>query len=235
MGLESFYAYSGQVNVMACPMQEMVFSQLNFENAWKTSAAYEPAFGEIKFFYCEGASTEPNRYVLVNLHDQSWAMGYLIRTAWIHSARNAHSLAAGIDDYIYQHEMGSDDGSFDPPAPIISFATSTPTEIGNGDQFTFVRRMIPDVSFRYAVAVHPRVTFILEAFEGPGSDVIDVDESSETNKSRSSTLLVEQFTKMTYPRLRGRSVRLTIRSDDLGVSWRMGAPRIDIRTDGKRA
>jgi hypothetical protein len=235
MGLECFYVYTGQVTVMACPLQEFVFAQLSQTNAWKTTAAYEPAFGEIKFFYCEGNSTEPNRYVLVNLHDQSWAMGYLIRTAWLHSGRDGHSIGAGIDDYLYTHEMGSDDGSATPPAAIPAYATSSPTGMGNGDQFTFVRRMIPDVTFRFGNAPHPKVTFILEAFNAPGDDIAMSDDSSVVSRSSTSTISVEQHTQMTYPRLRGRTVRLTIRSDDLGVSWRMGAPRIDVRSDGKRA
>jgi hypothetical protein len=241
MGTDSFYAYTGQVTKMVCPLQEMVFSQLSFENAWKTTAAYEPSFGEIKFFYCDGSivpgigpATEPNRYVLVNLNDQSWAMGWLLRTAWLHSARTAHSIGAGFDRYLYLHEMGADDGSQDPAVAIPAYATSTPTELGAGDQFQFIRRMIPDVTFRYGIAANPKVTFILEGLDEPGSGIDDEDDSSAVTRSGLSTLTVERFTKKTYPRLRARSVRLTIRSDDIGVSWRMGAPRIDIRSDGKK-
>jgi len=45
---------------------------------------------------------------------------------------------------------------------------------------------------------------------------------------------IEEFTGQVFVRVRGRQLAMKIESTDLGVQWQLGAPRIDIRSDGRR-
>jgi hypothetical protein len=45
---------------------------------------------------------------------------------------------------------------------------------------------------------------------------------------------VQQFTEQVFVRIRGRQMALKVISNDLGVAWQLGVPRIDTRPDGRR-
>jgi hypothetical protein len=136
-----------------------------------------------------------------------------------------------VDGYIYFHEIGQDDGSTSPASPIDCFIESTPMEIGEGESFGFAWRMIPDVTFRNSAATNPKLDFVLLAQDFSGSNFSQAKSNNTTLVAR---LPIEQFTDQTYFRLRGRMLTLRLESNDLGVAWRLGIPRVDIRSDGKR-
>jgi len=138
--------------------------------------------------------------------------------------------AAGLDGYIYEQESGLNDGSENPPRAINAFAQSSPVDLGEGDQFMFVTRVIPDVTFRSSTN-DPQVTITLTAQNFPGGEYFGDQPSPVV---RSVELPVEQYTRQNFVRLRGRAMALRIASNKVGTAWRLGSPRVEARTDGRR-
>jgi hypothetical protein len=168
---------------------------------------------------------------MYNYNEQVWSVGTIVRTFWIDRGIEDYPRAAGTDGYIYFHEIGQDDGSTNPYSPIDAYIESSPIEIGDGDSFGFAWRMIPDLDFRNSSAASPTVDFILEAQDYSGSNF---SQTANNNTTLTATIPVAQFTEQTYFRLRGRMLSLKVRSTEVGVAWRLGVPRVDIRTDGRR-
>jgi hypothetical protein len=140
-------------------------------------------------------------------------------------------LAASTDGYLYNHETGFDDGSANPPAAISAYIESSQFDIGDGDRFSFVSRVVPDITFRNSTAVSPVATFTMKARNFPGGNFLEEDAENVTKTASSP---VEQFTNQLYMRLRGRSMALRVESSNTGVGWRLGSPRVDVREDGRR-
>ena len=231
MGLEEFYVYTGQVQKLPCSVKSYVFNDFNDAQAEKVFAALNSSFNEITWFYPSASSDVIDRYVTFNYAEQVWTIGTMARSAWLDRGINAQPIAAGLDGKLYQHEIGNDDGSTSPVTAIDAYIESSQVDIGDGENFAFIRRMIPDVTFDGSEAASPAATFTLKTRNFPGTSYSTTDPSAVT---RTATVPVEQFTDQVHVRLRGRSFALRIESDATGVQWRLGAPRIDVRTDGRR-
>ena len=132
---------------------------------------------------------------------------------------------------MYLHEIGFDDGSTEPATAIASYIESSQMDLGEGEQFAFMRRLIPDMTFRNSTADAPSATMTLKVRNFPGGNYLDSDASSV---AKTASVPVEQFTEQVFVRLRGRSFAFRIQSDNTGVAWRLGSPRVDIRPDGRR-
>ena len=231
MGTQGFYRYDGRIAPLPCSVKDYVFNDINLLQAEKIIAGSNMGFNEVWWFYPSANSQENDRYVSYNYVENVWMIGTIPRTAWIDKSVEDYPRATSPDGYVYFHDIGQDDGSTNPPSPINAYVESGPNEIQQGDQFGFVWRMIPDVTFRNSSANAPRVTMTLKADEFPGGPF---DQSRPSGVTRTATVPVEQFTEQTYFRLRGRSVSIRVESTDVGVAWRLGVPRIDVRADGKR-
>ena len=234
MGIEEFYVYTGQVQKLPCTVRSYVFDDFNLTQAEKVFASLNSSFSEVTWFYPSASSNNIDRYVTYNYSEQVWTIGSLARTAWIDRGINAFPIAAGLDGYLYEHEVGNDDGSTMPVSPISAYIEASPIDIQDGDSYAFVRRLIPDMTFAGtdSGAGDVSVDMILKAQNFPGSNFSYSNSSSVT---RSATVPVEQYTDQAHVRLRGRSIALRVESDTVGVRWRVGMPRIDIRPDGRRA
>ena len=231
MGDQSFYRYDGNVRPIPCPVEEYVFSGMNISQRAKVTAADNSKFNEIWWFYPSASSDTNDKYVVYNYVENSWYYGNLARTAWYDNAVSNLPIAASTDGYLYFHENGLDDGSTNPPSAINSYIESSAIDIGDGDQFMFLSRLLPDLTFRNSTAASPLATFTVSSRDFPG------DSFGQTNSGgavRSATAPVEQFTEQLFFRLRGRSMSLKIESDNVGTQWRLGTPRADIRPDGRR-
>jgi hypothetical protein len=231
MGDQSFYRYDGNVRPIPCPVEEYVFSGMNISQRAKVTAADNSKFNEVWWFYPSASSDTNDKYVIYNYVENSWYYGDLARTAWYDNAVSNLPIAASTDGYLYFHENGLDDGSTNPPSAIKSYIESSAIDIGDGDQFMFLSRLLPDLTFRNSTAASPLATFTVSARDFPG------DSFGQTNSGgavRSATAPVEQFTEQLFFRLRGRSMSLKIESDNVGTQWRLGTPRADIRPDGRR-
>lgn len=229
MGMQDFYVYSGQVQKLPCTVRDYVFEDFNDTQAEKVFAALNSSFDEIWWFYPSADSDEIDRYVVYNHQQQIWFYGSLARTAWVDRGINEYPLVAGTDGYLYLHELGLNDGQNN--TAINSYIESSQIDIGDGEQFSFIRRMLPDVTFVGSTAENPSVNFILKTRNAPGAAYSTTSTSGIT---RSATVPVEQFTDQVHVRLRGRSLALKLESDAVDVQWRLGAPRVDIRQDGRR-
>ena len=231
MGKNEFYVYNGNVQKLPCSVRDYVFSDFNFDQAEKAVAAVNSAFSEVWWFYPSASSDNNNRYVVYNYQQQIWYYGSMTRTAWIDRGVFETPIAAGRDGYLYNHEVGFDDGSQNPPLPIAAYIESSQFDIGDGDRFSFVSRILPDITFRDSSSPTPSALFTLKARNFPGGTYLQSDDASVT---KTASVPVEQFTPEAYVRLRGRSIALRVDSTASGVGWRLGSPRLDIRQDGRR-
>ena len=231
MGFEEFYAYAGQVQRIPCSVRSYVFDDFNREQKEKVFAALNSAYNEVWWFYPSSASSEVDRYVVFNFQEQAWYYGTLTRTAWVDRGINDYPIATYTDGRQYFHELGLDDGTTVPESAISAYVESSQIDIGEGEQFAFIRRIVPDVTFENSTATSPTVTFTTKVRNFPGGDYLNSDAADTT---RTATTPVEQFTNQVHLRLRGRSFALRISSDEQQVQWRLGSPRLDIRPDGRR-
>jgi len=234
MGLQEFYVYAGSVRKLACSVKDHVFSDFNTQQSEKVVAGINSSFGEVWWFYPSASSTENDKYVIYNYEQQIWYIGSLARTAWLDRGVNDFPIAASVDKYLYNHEIGFDDGSTN--GPISAHIESSQMDIQDGDGFLFIRRVLPDITFRDSTGSggsNPSANFILKARNFPGADYSS-SETSSNSITQTSTSPIEQFTDQVHVRIRGRSFALRVESTAEGVGWRLGSPRVDIRPDGKR-
>ena len=237
MGEQEFYIYSGQVQKLPCSVRSYVFNDFNQDQAEKVTAAVNSSYSEIWWFYPSATVTNGlinqniDKYVVYNYQEKVWYYGNLARSAWIDRGIGQYPIAASLDGYLYYHEFGNDDGSVNPPAGINSYIESSQMSMGAGDNFVLLSKLIPDVTFDGSSSPSPNVDFTFQTRRFPGSAY---DQTTVSDIIRSSTVPVEQFTDQVRLRMRGRSFALKIQSDNTGVEWRLGTPRVELRPDGRR-
>jgi hypothetical protein len=176
--------------------------------------------------------------VIYNYVEKVWYYGTMSRTAWLDSGLRTYPMGADTVNYrILYHENGNDDVSGLTPVPIVAYVQSSDFDIGDGYNFGFVWRILPDLTFNGSNANLPEVTMVVlprvnsgTAYGAPNAPVV----ASSQNYTSRYTYAVQQFTGQVYTRIRGRQMAFRIESTGLGVAWQMGYPRIDIRPDGRR-
>jgi hypothetical protein len=218
------------VQKIPCTVRDFVFSNFNKSEAQKVFAAANAGFSEIWWFYPSTNSGEVDRYVVYNYQQKLWFVGSLSRTAWMDRGVSELPIAANTDGYLYNHEIGDDDGTTNPSTAIASHIESSQIDIGDGNNFSFISRIIPDITFRNS-ANGSEATLTVKTRNAPGGVYLQSDSSTIT---KSATVPVEQFTQDARLRLRGRSFALRVDSSNTGVGWKLGSPRLDIRPDGRR-
>ena len=230
MDKKGFYAYQGSVQPIPCSVHSYVFDDLNEGQAFQVFGFLNKQFNEVGWFYCSGSSETIDRYVTYNYVDQTWAIGQLARTAWLDEGIANVPRAAGYDgtsNYIYSHETGfDDDGS---PMDNV-FIESADFDIGDGQEFQFIKRAIPDVKFTGNGGTDQTINFVLKARNYPGQSLTTDQTSSFTGTT----------TKIDT-RARGRQAAVRFESDDdasagvrTGVGFRIGATRLDLQPNGRR-
>ena len=163
MGANEFYVYQGSVQRVPCTVRDYVFNDFNFDQAEKVISGVNSEHSEIWWFYPSAnfddqdsyQNEDINRYVIYNYQEQTWSIGTLNRTAWMDRGLYTFPIAAGTDGHLYEHERGFDDGSTSPARPIAAFIESSPFDVGEGDRFMFIKKLIPDVSFKDSSAASP--------------------------------------------------------------------------------
>lgn len=234
MGLDNFYTYAGQTQQLDCPVKDKVFQNFNFSQSDKVFAGVNSEYNEVFWFYpsqdnslANNGTGQNDRYVVYNYKDQIWYFGNLARTAWVDRGVRKFPLAAE-SGYVYNHEFGHDDDG----SAMSSFIESAPMDLGDGDRFTFVSKLIPDITFRGSTNIStPQATFSVKTRDNPGSNFTT---TSSGVVSRTATLPVEEHTDQLNFRARGRSFAFRVDSTSLGSKWKLGSPRVDIRQDGRR-
>lgn len=259
MGLDQFYQYSGRVDVLPSTLREYVFTDINRTQAFQIVSGTNEGYNEVWWQYCSSTSNVIDRYVIYNYKDNVWYYGdwtnyngaYQGRTAWLDSALRASPMAAAYgvaggssNAILVYHEDGVDDGTVNPSVPIVANVQSSDFDIGDGNNFGFVWRLIPDLTFDGSSVNTPTAYFTALPRTFPGAaygSSNDPAVTSTQNYQNQITYNVQQFTQQVYVRIRGRQMAFKVSSgttgnaiDGLGVQWQLGAPRIDIRPDGRR-
>jgi hypothetical protein len=248
MGLDKFYLYEGRTGTLTCDLRQYIFDDvpgINNNQNEQVFASTVEKFNEVWWFYCSAGSTSVDRYAVYNYMEKIWYYGTMGRSAWMDASVISH-LPIAADDVnkklMYQ-ENGTDDVSTNVAMPITSYITSAEFDLDDGHNFSFVWRMLPDITFRGSSAASPAVTMYLLPLTNSGSGYnnntsTNSDQSVASQSSaaitRTGTYPVEQFTGQVYTRVRGRQMSIKVESTELGVQWQLGAPRLDIRPDGRR-
>ena len=237
MGLDKFYMYSGRVETLYCPLRQYIFGDINLQQQYQFFSSTNEGFNEIWWFYCSANSTVIDRYVVYNHLEKIWSYGNMSRTAWTDSPLRDFPTAAGYNGQLIYHEDGVNDGTTNPPSPIEAYVQSADFNLGDGHNYGFVWRMIPDITFDGSYVNNPAVTITMRPRQNPGSNYGTAptpEVISAQNYQGQRNYVVQQFTEIVYTRVRGRQMAFKISSDGLGVQWQLGVPSIDVRPDGRR-
>ena len=230
MDKKGFYNYNGSVTPLPCSVQSYVFDDINEKQAFQYFAFVNKQFDEVGWFYCSESATVIDRYVVYNYVEQTWNIGQLSRTAWLDEGIVAFPRAAGKSDsthFLFQHETGHDDDG----SPMTNvFIESADFDIGDGEEFQFIRRMIPDVKFTGDGGSDQAINVVMKTRNFPGQSLT----------SDQSTSFTATTTKIDM-RARGRQASVRFESDDdagtdvtLGVGFRLGGTRLDLQPNGRR-
>jgi hypothetical protein len=237
MGIDKFYKYDGRMQTLRCDLLQYIFSDLNQAQYEQVFASTNEGFNEIWWFYCSEDSNEIDKYAVYNYGEDIWYYGEMARTAWLDSGLRNYPIAATYSYNIVNHEQGVDDSIAATTQPIEAYITSSEFDIGDGHNFGFVWRVLPDITFRGSTAASPQATMYLKPLQNSGSGYNNPESVGGSNNgaiTRTAVIPVEQFTGQINTRVRGRQMSFKIDSTALGVTWQLGAPRIDIRPDGRR-
>ena len=241
MGVDKFYIYDGRVNTLNCDLRRFVFGDLNQEQALQVFAGTNEGFNEVWWFYCSANSTAIDKYVIYNYLEKIWYYGTMSRTAWLDSGLQSVPIAANyvtttLTGNLINHETGLNDDTTGTPVAIDAYISSSEFDIGDGHNFGFVWRVLPDLTFENAentsAGAVPSVSMTLYGLANSGSGVTST--ASQPVAKSSTYVITEQFTGMIFTRMRGRQMIFKISSNQINTTWQLGAPRIDIRPDGRR-
>ena len=232
MGVDKFYMYDGRVQTLNCDLRRYVFQDLNILQRQQVYAGTNEGFNEIWWFYCSNNSLISDRYVVYNYLEKIWYYGTMGRTAWLDSGLLSYPIAATYNNLLVNQEDGIDDLETGMALPINAYISSSEFDIGDGHNFGFVYRIIPDLTFAGSTTDAAQVTMTLYPMQNSGSGAGNPGSAAVTRST--SYNITEKFTGQIYTRVRGRQMIFKIESTEIGTNWQLGAPRIDIRPDGRR-
>jgi hypothetical protein len=249
MGIDKFYFYDGRVQTLKCDLLRYVYQDINLNQNQQCFASTNEGFNEVWFFYCskyldDGVTTNTaiNRYVIYNYSEKNatggigvWYYGTLGRTAWLDSGLRNYPIAATYTKNLVNHEYGTDDDETGTPVGITSYVSSSEFDIDDGDKFGFIWRMLPDLTFSgSAASPTPQATFTFYPMQNSGSGTGTAVAGTVSELTGAQYTIAAGFTGQINTRVRGRQLILKVGSTNLGTTWQLGAPRIDIRPDGRR-
>jgi hypothetical protein len=219
----NFYVYNGAVQPLPCTVKDHVFSNLNQDQAFKVFAAENNDFNEVIWFYPVGTGdTEITNYVSYNYEENLWAVGTLARGTWIGSGTRSKPLATtainGGNNYLYEHEVGFDDDD----QPMTAYIESGDVELGEGEYFMYMNRIIPDF------------TFSGNSSDATADIVIKGSNFPLESATTLSTSTVTPTSTQSFVRNRARHAVVRVESSGLGYGWRLGTLRFEMRQDGRR-
>jgi hypothetical protein len=236
MGVDKFYSYDGRVQTLNCDLRRHIFGDFNQAQAAQVFAGTNEGFNEVWWFYCSANSFTIDRYVIYNYLEKIWYYGTMARTAWLDSGLLDYPLAATYSSNLVYHENGLNNNETGTTTAIDAYISSSEFDIGDGHNFGFVWRVLPDLTFENAenspTGATPSVAMTLYGLANSGSGVTST--ASQPVAKSSTYVITEQFTGMIFTRMRGRQMIFKISSNQINTVWQLGAPRIDIRPDGRR-
>jgi len=236
MGVDKFYSYDGRVQTLNCDLRRHIFGDFNQSQAAQVFAGTNEGFNEVWWFYCSANSFTVDRYVIYNYLEKIWYYGTMARTAWLDSGLLDFPLAATYSNNLVYHENGLNNNETGTTTAIDAYISSSEFDIGDGHNFGFVWRVLPDLTFENAenspTGATPSVAMTLYGLANSGSGVTST--ASQPVAKSNTYVITEEFTGMIFTRMRGRQMIFKISSNQINTVWQLGAPRIDIRPDGRR-
>lgn len=250
MGTDKFYKYDGTVQTLNCDLLRYVYTDINKTQISQVFSGTNEGFNEVWWFYCSASSSDIDKYVIYNYLENVWYFGTMERTAWIDTSLRNNPVAATYSQVLVNHESGVDDGEPATPIAITSTITSSQFDIGDGHNFAFAWRLIPDLTFQGSTSASPSITMSLQPLKNSGSGyttpasvggvsttaTATVEQTAGTTPPVTS-VQVDQYTGQVYIRIRARQMSMKIESTGtaaLGTQWQLGSSRIDLRPDGRR-
>lgn len=237
MGKDKFYKYDGRTQPLRCDLRKFIFNDFNEQQYDQVFAGTNESYHEVWWFYCSTDQTNIDRYVVYNYLEDIWYYGTMARTAWLDSGLRGNPLAATYTYNLVNHEEGVDDNETGTTAPIHAFVASAEFDLEDGHQFAFIWRILPDIRFDGSTTGSPSATMTLLPLANSGSGYnspLSEGGSNSRTITRTAVLPVEEYTGQIYTRVRGRQLAMKVESTGEGVTWQLGAPRIDMRPDGRR-
>ena len=237
MGKDKFYKYDGRTTPLRCDLRQFIFNDFNTQQYDQVVAGTNESYHEIWWFYCSTDQTTSDRYVVYNYMEDVWYYGTMSRSAWLDSGLRDHPLGATYSNNLVNHEQGVDDNENATTLPIHAYVASAEFDLDDGHQFAFIWRILPDIRIDGSTSGSPSATMTLLPLANSGSgysDPASVGGNNAQAVTRTAVLPVEQFTGQIYTRVRGRQLAMKVESTGLGVTWQLGAPRLDMRPDGRR-
>jgi len=240
MGIDKFYAYDGRVNTLPCALLRFIFNDINKNQNLQVFAGTNEGFNEVWWFYCSANTSAIDKCVIYNYVEKIWYYGTMARTAWLDSGLRDYPLATtyqpNTTGNIVEHENGLNDNATATETALDAYISSSEFDIGDGHNFGFVWRVLPDLTFGASTntptAVAPQVTMTLYGLANSGSGTTST--ANGTVVKGSTYVITEEFTGQIFTRMRGRQMIFKIGSNQINTQWQLGAPRIDIRPDGRR-
>ena len=236
MGVDKFYMYDGRVQTLNCDLRRFVFSNFNSQQSQQVFCGTNEGFNEVWWFYPSSNSTTVDRYVVYNYLEKVWYYGTMARTAWLDSGLLQYPVAAAYNHTLLNHENGINDEENGTPVAINAYISSSEFDIGDGHNFGFIWRVLPDLTFENATSAPngdaAQLTMTLYGLQNSGSGVTST--AGKPVSKGASYVITEEFTGQIYTRLRARQMIFKVESDQINTAWQLGAPRIDIRQDGRR-
>ena len=238
MGQDKFYAYTGRVETLPCSLRNHVFANFNYGQAEQVVSGTNEQWNEIWWFYPSGGADFNDSYVVYNHLERIWYYGSMERTAWLDTPLRELPMAANTpinsdadpittgQGFVYDHEVGVDDDGL----PMVAYIQSNDFDLEDGDKFLLTRRILPDIDFAGSETETPEVTLQVRPRNFPGSAF----RADPADSQRVIENPVGLYTDQVFVRARARQMALKIMSDQLGVNWQLGAPRLDARPDGTR-
>ena len=233
MGIDKFYMYDGRVQTLSCDLRRFVFQNMNYYQNEQVYCSTVEGFNEVWWFYVSGTGNQINSYVVYNYLEKNWYYGTMARTAWLDTTLQNNPIAATYNGYLLNQENGVDDNETGTPAPIDAYISSSEFDVGDGDHFVFIDRILPDLTFSGSTSgTSPITTMTLYALTDSGSGVTQTYNNNVAYTAAYN--ITEEFTGQVYTRIRGRQMILKMESNKVGTTWQLGAPRFNIRLDGRR-
>ena len=233
MGIDKFYMYDGRVQTLNCDLRRFVFQNINYNQNQQVYCSTVEGFNEVWWFYVSGTSDTMNSYVVYNYVEKNWYYGSIARTAWLDTTLQNNPIGATYNGYLCNQESGVDNNETGTIQSIDAYISSSEFDIGDGDHFVFIDRILPDLTFAGSSnSPTPATTMTLIALTDSGSGATQT--KNNTVNYTSTYNITEEFTGQVYTRIRGRQMIFKMESNQIGTQWQLGAPRFNIRPDGRR-
>lgn len=193
-----------------------IFDNMNQSHIDKTWTEYDEANNQVRWHYCHGDATEPNRYVDVGLDDWSWTVGTRdATTATAYRSGELLSLRVSSGGYIYLEGVGTDDNG----SALESYLTYGLYALENGARNIDIMGIVPDFDRHVG-----DVDFEVYTKERPNS----------ASNFDDQTVTVSPGDEIADCRVSGRHFGMTLRSNAVGGDFRLGIVTLETQGAGRR-